>query len=174
MRKSLISVAIIAILIGAGPATASETVHHDLEVRLGPDEHHLRVIDTVVLGHAVTADEQGGFRFVLHAGLNPRVETPGWELQEIPGPVEAGFFGINARADVCLYLLANRHGSSNGIAREIGFDQKVVYRILERWVEAGVVDKEPRRHYVLALHSALEAMLGRRAAAGRDGARAGS
>ncbi len=61
-----------------------------------------------------------------------------------------GFFGVNARAEVLLYLLHNKAGNSNHIAGEIQYDQKVVYRILERWTEAGFADKEKARKYILA------------------------
>jgi len=47
-------------------------------------------------------------------------------------------FGINARADVLLYLLSGVTNSSAGIARETWFDQKAVYRVLESWSNAGV------------------------------------
>ena len=46
-------------------------------------------------------------------------------------------FGVNARADILLYLLAGGSGSSAGIARAVWFDQKAVYRILESWAETG-------------------------------------
>ena len=47
-------------------------------------------------------------------------------------------FGVNARADLLLYLMSGSSGSSAGIARTVWFDQKAVYRILESWAEAGV------------------------------------
>jgi len=46
-------------------------------------------------------------------------------------------FGVNARAEVLLYLLSGTTGNSAGIARSVGYDQKSVYRILESWVQAG-------------------------------------
>jgi DNA-binding MarR family transcriptional regulator len=49
--------------------------------------------------------------------------------------------GVGARADVLVYLLFNNSGSSNSIAKEVFYDQKNVYRILERWAGAGVVTK---------------------------------
>jgi hypothetical protein len=53
-----------------------------------------------------------------------------------------GIFGVNARADIFLYLLWERKGNSNRIAREIYFDQKIVYRILKKWVMAGFIREE--------------------------------
>jgi hypothetical protein len=78
---------------------AAGTLHHDLEVRIEPSENRLQVVDRVDLAGAVKADKDGAFRFVLHAGLEPRVATPGWRLQAQEGPVKAGFFGINATTD---------------------------------------------------------------------------
>jgi hypothetical protein len=75
------------------------TVHHDLEVQIEPDKSSLRVIDRVSFQDAVSPDESGAYRFVLHAGLQPRVATPGWRLQPQDGPAEAGFLGINATTD---------------------------------------------------------------------------
>ncbi len=54
-------------------------------------------------------------------------------------------FGINARADLLLYLVSGSSGSSAGIARAVWFDQKAVYRTLESWAEAGVCTR-PRAH----------------------------
>jgi hypothetical protein len=53
-----------------------------------------------------------------------------------------GIFGVNARAELGLYLLAVGEGNSNQIARETHYDQKNVYVILERWAEAGFVARE--------------------------------
>lgn len=53
-----------------------------------------------------------------------------------------GFFGINARAELVLFLLSWGKGNSNQIARETHYDQKNIYLILERWTESGFVDRE--------------------------------
>jgi len=55
-----------------------------------------------------------------------------------------GIFGVNARAELGLYLLMTGEGNSNQIARETHYDQKNVYVILERWAEAGFVSREKR------------------------------
>lgn len=55
-----------------------------------------------------------------------------------------GIFGVNARAELILFLLVNGEGNSNQIARETFFDQKNIYIILERWAESGFVSKESR------------------------------
>jgi len=54
-----------------------------------------------------------------------------------------GVFGIDARAEMMIYLLSHESGNSNSIARELFFDQKAVYRIIERWKAAGIVETVP-------------------------------
>ncbi|MCK4766493.1 MAG: hypothetical protein KAW12_30135 [Candidatus Aminicenantes bacterium] len=53
-----------------------------------------------------------------------------------------GIFGINARAEILLYLLLEGKGNSNQIAREIFYDQKIVFKILKRWTASGFVEEE--------------------------------
>ncbi len=55
-----------------------------------------------------------------------------------------GVFGVNARAELILFLLVAGEGNSNQIARETHYDQKNVYVILEHWAEAGFVGREKR------------------------------
>ena len=52
-----------------------------------------------------------------------------------------GFFGIDAHVETLIYLLVNDGGNSNFIAREIFYNQKNVYSILERWKEVQIVTK---------------------------------
>ncbi|MFP4081740.1 MAG: hypothetical protein ACLFVG_03170 [Candidatus Aminicenantes bacterium] len=70
-----------------------------------------------------------------------------------------GFFGVNARTEVLLYLLYEKEGSSNQIAKIIQFDQKIVYRILEKWTEAGFIDKETGRKYIISKPDQLSNLL---------------
>lgn len=49
--------------------------------------------------------------------------------------------GMDARAEVYLYLRHHIDGNSNSIARAVRCDQKSAYRVLERWHAAGVVRK---------------------------------
>ncbi len=51
------------------------------------------------------------------------------------------FFGIEARADVFVFLLFNEDGNSNSVAKDIFADQGNVYKILEKWAGAGIVAK---------------------------------
>jgi len=98
VRKRGLWVFAVAFCVGA-TSTGAGTVHHDLEVRIELSENQIQVADRVSFAEAVKADESGAYRFVLHAGLEPRVATPGWQLQAQEGPVEAGFLGINATTD---------------------------------------------------------------------------
>jgi hypothetical protein len=61
-------------------------------------------------------------------------------------------FGINARPEILLYFLTHEAGNSLQIAREVFYDQKTVYRILENWGRAGLLERIPkgrRRNYSL-------------------------
>ncbi|HZX11701.1 MAG TPA: hypothetical protein VFG01_12215 [Acidobacteriota bacterium] len=73
-----------------------------------------------------------------------------------------GFFGVNARAEVLLYLLYLKEGSSNQIAKKVQFDQKIVYRILEKWTEANFIDKESGRKYILSNSDLFSILLKRK------------
>lgn len=57
-----------------------------------------------------------------------------------------GLFGIDARAELLIYFLSHKNGNSNSIAREVCSDQKNIYRILENWRQAGILNKikEPK------------------------------
>ncbi len=50
-----------------------------------------------------------------------------------------GLFGIDAKAEVLMYFLGNQGGNSNSIARELFFDQKNIYRVLENWRRSGIL-----------------------------------
>lgn len=51
--------------------------------------------------------------------------------------------GVDARVEVFIYFLHQETGNSNSIAKEIYYDQKNIYRILERWAKAGIICKTP-------------------------------
>ncbi|MFV2072931.1 MAG: hypothetical protein ACC742_09810, partial [Thermoanaerobaculales bacterium] len=99
MIKKIGFLGLVAILGSASAGAGQDTLHHRLSVEIQPAEHTLQVVDRVSFVGAVTADEAGGYRFVLHAGLAPRVTSPGWKLEQLEGPVTADFFGINATTD---------------------------------------------------------------------------
>jgi hypothetical protein len=53
-----------------------------------------------------------------------------------------GILGIDARVEVLGFLLTNESGNSNAIAKEIFYDQKSVYIILEKWHKVGFLAKD--------------------------------
>lgn len=59
-----------------------------------------------------------------------------------------GYFGVDARVEVFIYLLVNDSGNSNSIATSIFGNQRNMYTILERWRKSGVV-KKVKRDYSL-------------------------
>ena len=81
------------------PAAAGEEIHHELEVFLDPAEHTFEVTDRLFVNDRIALDDQGGYAFVLHAGLEPRLLTRHWVLERIDGPVTAAFLGINATTE---------------------------------------------------------------------------
>ena len=50
-------------------------------------------------------------------------------------------FGVDARTEILIYLLAHEGGNSNSIAKEIYYNQKNIYTILEKWSHAQMVTK---------------------------------
>lgn len=50
-------------------------------------------------------------------------------------------FGVDARTEILIYLLANASGNSNSIAKEIYYNQKNIYTILEKWSRSQIVTK---------------------------------
>jgi predicted transcriptional regulator len=52
-----------------------------------------------------------------------------------------GTFGVDARAEILIYLLSHDSGNSNSIAKEIYYNQKNIYRILEQWTHSQMVMK---------------------------------
>jgi hypothetical protein len=50
-------------------------------------------------------------------------------------------FGVDAHTEILIYLLVHEGGNSNSIAKEIFYNQKNIYTILERWSHAQMVTK---------------------------------
>jgi hypothetical protein len=50
-------------------------------------------------------------------------------------------FGVDARTEILIYLLTHEGGNSNSIAKEIFYNQKNIYTILERWSHAQMVTR---------------------------------
>jgi hypothetical protein len=59
-----------------------------------------------------------------------------------------GYYGMDARPDIFIYLLFNKQDNSLSIARNIYYNQKNVYNILEKWCKTGLV-KKVHKNYVL-------------------------
>jgi hypothetical protein len=49
--------------------------------------------------------------------------------------------GVDAHTEILIYLLAKESGNSNSIAKEIFYNQKNIYTVLERWSRAQMVTK---------------------------------
>ncbi len=79
---------VIALLL-AHSLLAASPVHHDLDVRLDPASHRVAVRDLLAVEGAVPLDAEGGYRFVLHAALEPRVRSRGWRLERAEDGVGA-------------------------------------------------------------------------------------
>ncbi len=138
--KRLCHSTFVAILFTAVASAAAGVVHHDLEVLIEPAAHRLQVVDRVDFEAAVTADGSGAFRFVLHAGLSPQVTTPGWSLERLEGPVEAGFFGINATTDTVsekvpleAFLLVPEEGASGPV--ELRYSGQIHHELAQQGEE---------------------------------------
>ena len=94
MRRHLV---LLAVLLAAGAGSGARRDHHDLSVSLDPAAHRLEVRDRLQVT-GMPAPE-GGYRFVLHAGLEPRVEGAGWRLEHAEGAADATFLGLNATSE---------------------------------------------------------------------------
>lgn len=63
---------------------------------------------------------------------------------QIPSMIQLllrSIFGVDARTEILIYLLSHEGGNSNSIAKEIFYNQKNIYTILERWSHAHMVTK---------------------------------
>jgi len=60
-----------------------------------------------------------------------------------------GIFGVNARADIILYLLSERKQNANKIGKEIYYDQKIVHRVLKNWEMSDFVRGEKSGNEIL-------------------------
>ncbi len=99
MRRLALSTMLLALSMPGYAVDGVAAVHHELAVEIVPSEHSVTVTDSLRVSGAVTPDEEGGYRFVLHGGLAPEVTTGGWRLERVADPVAAGFFGLNATAE---------------------------------------------------------------------------
>ena len=97
IRLRMLSLALL--LVPAAAAAAGSATHHDIRARLDLGSGTIEVFDRITLARDLALDEAGGYRFLLHAGLAPEVEGPGWSLARVAGEVGAAFVGINASSE---------------------------------------------------------------------------
>ncbi len=95
--RTLLTSAMLVTFATVSPAAIA--THHELEVGLDPAGQRIDVVDRIRIGDGVELAVDGGYRFVLHAGLAPDVITPGWRIELVDHPVDASFFGINVTTD---------------------------------------------------------------------------
>ena len=67
--------------------------------------------------------------------------APNLQLSSMIQLLLRNIFGVDARTEMLIYLLAHEGGNSNSIAKEIFYNQKNIYTILERWSHAQMVTK---------------------------------
>ena len=100
MRPRLRLIFVLLLATTWGAAAADHTgINHGLQVRLDLEGQSLEVVDSIRSLGVRGADADGGLRFVLHAGLDPEVESPGWRLERMAEESPASFLGINATSD---------------------------------------------------------------------------
>src|SRR3990172_807305 len=81
-RAFIISLSVYCVLmLSSVPARAGEFLHHDIVVKLMPEERRLVVDDAVTLPDGKGRD----VRLELHRGLNPSSPTPGVRIEREPG-----------------------------------------------------------------------------------------
>jgi aminopeptidase N len=91
-------------LLGAAPSGSIDTIHHDLEVALDPQNNRFDAQMTMTL----PPDRPDTLVFALHPGLNPRSATPGVHLERLAADGRAERFGV--RLPPGLTQLALRYG----------------------------------------------------------------
>ena len=100
MRSRLMPIFVLLLATTWGAAAADHTgINHGLQVRLDLEGQSLEVVDSIRSLGVRGADADGGLRFVLRAGLDPEVESPGWRLERMAEESPASFLGINATSD---------------------------------------------------------------------------
>ena len=90
-------------------------------------------------------EEENVIREYTHFFSNFRMRnvTTGPRLRQ-PSLVQLllrNILGVDARTEILVYLLANKSGNSNSIAKEIFYSQKNIYTILDKWSRAQMVTK---------------------------------
>ncbi len=79
--------------------------------------------------------------FFNHFKVRNVTIEPKLQLSSLIQLLLRNIFGVDARTEILIYLLAHEGGNSNSIAKEIFYNQKNIYTILERWSHARMVSK---------------------------------
>jgi hypothetical protein len=79
--------------------------------------------------------------FFNHFKVRNVTTAPKLQLPSMIQLLLRNIFGVDARTEMLIYLLAHDGGNSNSIAKEIFYNQKNIYTILERWSHAQMVTK---------------------------------
>jgi hypothetical protein len=79
--------------------------------------------------------------FFSHFKVRDVTTAPKLQLPSLIQLLLRSILGVDARTETLIYLLAHEGGNSNSIAKEIFYNQKNVYIILERWSQAQMVTK---------------------------------
>lgn len=92
MPRYFFFICLACIVSLALPLQAWEINHHDLRVKISPEQGELDATDTLA---CTNASPDKPLVFVLHGSLAVSVATPGWKLERI-GTVDGGNVGINS------------------------------------------------------------------------------
>jgi len=79
--------------------------------------------------------------FFNHFKVRNVTTEPKLQLPSMIQLLLRNIFGVDARTEILIYLLAHEGGNSNSIAKEIFYNQKNIYTILERWSRVQMVKK---------------------------------
>ena len=79
--------------------------------------------------------------FFNHFKVRNVTTAPKLQLPSMIQLLLRNIFGVDARTEILIYLLAHEGGNSNSIAKEIFYNQKNIYTILERWSRVQMVTK---------------------------------
>lgn len=79
--------------------------------------------------------------FFNHFKVRNVTTAPKLQLSSLIQLLLRNIFGVDARTEILIYLLAHEGGNSNSIAKEIFYNQKNIYTILERWSHAQMATK---------------------------------
>ncbi|MFQ5580267.1 MAG: M20/M25/M40 family metallo-hydrolase [Nitrospiria bacterium] len=106
MKYFLFQSAIILLLtFFPGTLQAQQPVHHEINVIMNPETHHLQVEDTITFPRSMFPDPEGNFHFLIHRGLRPVSLTAGVKIiyeKEDPKPLGFGLSGGGGEVGVRL------------------------------------------------------------------------